>query len=406
MNPLALMSLAMQSIRQNWLRTLLTLLGIVIGVSSVIVMTSIGQGSQQQIVERMSSLGDNLLIVTPGSRSFGGVSFGAGSAAGTLDVRDVQRLQQELRNAQYISPLVRVNAQIVGGVGNWSGSIQGVDAQFPEIRRWEIATGSFFGARETQARAPVAVLGDTVVRELFPDQDPVGERIRIGSVPFTVVGTLQAKGSSAFGGDQDDVVFVPWTAAQARLTGRLDVAQVMVSAPDVSMLPELEEEVRSVVRRSHRLNEADEDDFSIRNQTEIMSVVSQTTRALTLLLGSVAAISLLVGGIGIMNMMLVAVTERTREIGLRVAVGARPRDILAQFLSESVVICVTGGLLGAAFGMLVVWVLQSIVGIAAVVRADTLIVALSFSAGVGLFFGIYPARQAARLDPIEALRYG
>ncbi|HEU4529859.1 MAG TPA: ABC transporter permease [Steroidobacteraceae bacterium] len=405
MNPLALMALALQSIRQNWLRTLLTLLGIVIGVSSVIVMTSIGQGSQQQIVERMSSLGDNLLIVTPGSRSFGGVNLGAGSA-GTLDVRDVQRLQQELRSAQYISPLVRLNAQIVGGVGNWSGSVQGVDAQFPEIRRWVVATGSFFGARETQARAPVAVLGDTVVRELFPDRDPVGERIRIGNVPFTVVGTLQAKGSSAFGGDQDDVVFVPWTAAQARLTGRLEVAQVMVSAPAASMLPDLEQEVRAVIRRSHRLNEAAEDDFSIRNQTEIMSVVSETSRALTLLLGSVAAISLLVGGIGIMNMMLVAVTERTREIGLRVAVGARPRDILAQFLSESVVICVTGGLLGAAFGMLVVWVLQSIVGIAAVVRADTLIVALSFSAGVGLFFGIYPARQAARLDPIEALRYG
>ena len=405
MNPLALLSLALQSIRQNWLRTLLTLLGIVIGVSSVIVMTAIGQGSQQQIVERMSSLGDNLLIVTAGNRSFGGVSLGAGSAA-TLDVRDVERLRQEVRSAEFLSPVVRANGQVVGGTGNWSTSIQGVDPQFAEIRRWNVASGTFFGARETQARVPVAVLGATVARELFPDRDPVGERVRVGNVPFTVIGTLESKGSSAFGGDQDDAVFVPWTTALARLTGRLDVSQVMVSAADAATLPVLEEEVRAILRRTHRLAASDADDFTIRNQTEILNVVSETTRALTLLLGSVAAISLLVGGIGIMNMMLVAVTERTREIGLRVAVGARPRDVLAQFLSESVVICVAGGLLGTLVGVAIVWLLRAIVGIAALVRPDTLIIAIAFAAAVGLFFGIYPARRASRLDPIEALRYG
>ncbi len=405
MNPLALLLLALQSIRQNWLRTLLTLLGIVIGVSSVIVMTAIGQGSQQQIVERMSSLGDNLLIVTAGNRSFGGVSLGAGSAA-TLDVRDVERLRQEVRSAEFLSPVVRANGQVVGGTGNWSTSIQGVDPQFAEIRRWNVASGTFFGARETQARVPVAVLGATVARELFPDRDPVGERVRVGNVPFTVIGTLESKGSSAFGGDQDDAVFVPWTTALARLTGRLDVSQVMVSAADAATLPVLEEEVRAILRRTHRLAASDADDFTIRNQTEILNVVSETTRALTLLLGSVAAISLLVGGIGIMNMMLVAVTERTREIGLRVAVGARPRDVLAQFLSESVVICVAGGLLGTLVGVAIVWLLRAIVGIAALVRLDTLIIAIAFAAAVGLFFGIYPARRASRLDPIEALRYG
>lgn len=401
----ALLQLALQSIRLNWLRTLLTLLGIVIGVGSVIVMTAIGRGSQQQIVARMSSLGENLLIVTPGNRRAAGVSLGAGSAA-TLDVRDVARLEDELTSAQALSPIVRAPAQIVGGVGNWSAPVQGVSPQFAEIRKWTPDAGAFFSEREVQARMSVAVLGNTVVGQLFPDRDPVGERIRIGNVPFTVIGTLASKGSSAFGGDQDDAVFIPWTTAQAKLTGQLSVSQVLVTAPDASGLPQLEEEVRAILRRTHRLAESAPDDFTIRNQTEIMNVVSETTQALTLLLGSVAAISLLVGGIGIMNMMLVAVTERTREIGLRVALGARRRDILAQFLSESVVICFTGGLLGALIGMLIAWGLESILGIAALVELDTLLIALGFAAGVGLFFGIYPARQAARLDPIEALRYG
>jgi len=396
---------ALQSIRLNWLRALLTLLGIVIGVGAVIVMTALGSGSQKEIQKRISALGDNLLIVMGGNRQSGGISFGAGSNT-NLDREDAKYLQQMLKGMKGISPVVRAPGQLVGGIGNWFTQSQGVSADFVDIRSWTLDYGSFFTDRDVQTAAPVAVLGQTVAKQLFPDRDPVGEKIRIGKTPCTIVGVLGSKGAQTFGGDQDDVVFVPWTTAQLRMTGQKDVGQILVNATDAASMPALQDEITTVLRRAHRLPPEAPDDFTIRNQTEVMSVMTETTKTLTLLLASVAAISLLVGGIGIMNMMLVAVTERTREIGLRIALGARPRDIRAQFLTESVTICFLGGVIGTTIGMLISWGVAQLLGFAAVVDTSMVVIAVSFSAGVGVFFGFYPAMRASQLDPIEALRYG
>lgn len=405
MNVLKLTLSALQSIRLNWLRTLLTLLGIVIGVGAVIVMTALGRGAQAEVTKRVASLGDNMVIVQSGARQFGGVSMGAGSSS-PIDVDDYKLLQENLRGAMAVSPIVRASSQLVGGVGNWSTQSQGVSEQFPRIRSWNMESGVFFSEREVAMRAPVVVLGKTVAQQLFPDQDPVGQQIRIGKVPCIVVGVLESKGSSSFGGDQDDVAFVPWTTAQARMTGSRYIMQILAAAPDAASIPALQDEISTILRRAHRLTPDMPDDFTIRNQTEIMNVASAATQTLTTLLASVAAISLLVGGIGIMNMMLVAVTERTREIGLRIALGARPRDIRAQFLTESVVICVIGGLLGVAIGLAVAWGIAKLLNFATAIDTAMLLTAVGFAAFVGVFFGLYPAIRASKLDPIEALRYG
>jgi putative ABC transport system permease protein len=306
---------------------------------------------------------------------------------------------------QFLSPVVRAPGQLVGGVGNWFTTSQGVGERFAELRSWTLASGVFFSEREIASRAPVAVLGQTVAQQLFPDRDPVGEKIRIGKVPCTIVGVLEAKGSSSFGGDQDDVVYVPWTTAQARMTGSRDIMQILVSATDEESMAPLQEEITTLLRRLHRLPPEAPDDFQMRSQTEIMNMRTEMTRTFTTLLASVAAISLLVGGIGIMNMMLVAVTERTREIGLRIALGARPRDIRAQFLTESIVICTIGGMLGTAMGLGISAGIASLMGFPTAVDTDMMLVAVSFAAFVGVFFGLYPAVRASKLDPIEALRY-
>jgi putative ABC transport system permease protein len=404
MSIIRLVLAALQSIRLNWLRALLTLLGIVIGVGAVIVMTALGRGAQEEVTKRVASLGNNLLIVQSGARNFGGVNLGAGSS-NPLTADDFRVLVQNATNAQAISPVVRASGQLVGGVGNWQTQSQGVGEQFLAIRSWKLESGIFFTEREVQTRAPVAVIGKTVATQLFPDQDPVGQKVRIGKVPCTIIGVLESKGSSSFGGDQDDAVFVPWTTAQARMTGDRFLQQILVSAPNEAAMPLLQEEVTAILRRSHRLPADAADDFSIRNQTEIINVVGETTRALTLLLASVASISLFVGGIGIMNMMLVAVTERTREIGLRIALGARPRDIRAQFLTESVVICVIGGLLGSSIGYGVSWMISNVLGFATSIDSKMVLISVGFAAAVGVFFGLYPALRASKLDPIEALRY-
>lgn len=405
MSPLKLILTALQSIRLNWLRALLTLLGIVIGVGSVIVMTALGRGAQNEVAKSVSAMGDNLIIVSAAARNMGGVSMGAGSS-NPITAEEYNYLRQNLRNMQYIAPVVRAPGQVVGGVGNWFTQGQGVGEQFAEIRSWPVESGMFFTAREVAARAPVAVLGKTVAEQLFPDRDPIGQQIRVGRVPCTVVGVLSAKGSTPFGGDQDDVVFIPWTTAQARMTGNRDIMQLLISAPDEASMPALQEEVTNLLRGLRRLGPESPDDFQIRTQTEIMSMRTEMTRTFTRLLASVAAISLLVGGIGIMNMMLVAVTERTREIGLRIALGARPRDIRAQFLTESVVICAIGGLLGAIIGIGVAFGISRLMGFATSVDTGMMLIAVSVAAGVGVFFGFYPAMRASKLDPIEALRYG
>ncbi|HTE39414.1 MAG TPA: ABC transporter permease [Steroidobacteraceae bacterium] len=396
---------ALQSIRLNWLRALLTLLGIVIGVGSVIVMTALGRGAQQEVQKSVSAMGDNMIMVNSGARNFGGVNMGAGTSK-PLDAEDYNFLRDNLKNMLYIAPVVRAPGQIVGGVGNWFSQSQGVGEQFAEIRSWTMASGAFFSSREVAARSPVVVLGATVAQQLFPDRDPIGEKIRVGRLSCTVVGVLEAKGSSPFGGDQDDVVYVPWTTAQARMTGNRDIMQILVSSPDEASMPDLQEEITTLLRRLHRLEGNAPDDFQMRTQTEIMNMRTEMTRTFTTLLASVAAISLLVGGIGIMNMMLVAVTERTREIGLRIALGARPKDIRAQFLAESVVICTIGGLLGTAMGIGLSMGISKLMGFPSSVDTNMMLIAVAFAAFVGVFFGLYPAVRASKLDPIEALRYG
>jgi len=404
MTYLLLLKTAIQSIRLNWLRTLLTLLGIVIGVGSVIAMTAVGQGAQQSVMKRISALGSNLLIVSSSSRSFGGVSLGSGSGS-PLTVTDMDYLRRNLTAARALTPVVNASGQLIFGSANYQSSVQGVSVEYFEVRNREIDAGTMFTEAQLQSRATVAVVGQTVISELFAGADPIGQQIRIGRIPFTVIGTLKPVGAS-FGGDQDDVVVVPYTTVQARLSGSTDINQLWIEALDQDSMELLQNEVTQGLRTVHRLAAGAEDDFRIRNQAEMISLVSASTETFTLLLGAIAGISLLVGGIGIMNMMLVAVTERTKEIGLRIAVGARGSDIMLQFLAESVLICLMGGFLGMGFGIGSAYVLQHGFNVDTVLSGDTMLVAVGFAAFVGVAFGLYPAYRASRLDPIEALRYG
>ncbi len=395
---------ALQSIRLNWLRTLLTLLGIVIGVGSVIAMTAVGQGAQESVLQRISAMGSNLLIVRSGATRTGGVNLGR-NARDTLYTRDVDFLRKTLSYATGMTPVVNANGQLVWGASNYSSNVQGVSVDYLQVRNREIESGVMFSDAEQATRATVAVVGQTVVTELFGGEDPVGQQIRIGVTPFTVIGTLKASGAG-FGGDNDDLVLVPYTTAQARLSGSDRVSQIWIQAIDKDSMTALQDEITQNLRAIHRLPAGAPDDFNIRNQADMIDLVSASTDTFTLLLGAIAGISLLVGGIGIMNMMLVAVTERTKEIGLRIAVGARGSDIMLQFLMESVLICIMGGLLGLLFGVGSAYVLQDFFGVNTALSTDTMIISVGFAAFVGVAFGLYPAYRASKLDPIEALRYG
>jgi putative ABC transport system permease protein len=399
-----LLKTAVQSIRLNWMRTLLTLLGIVIGVGSVIAMTAVGQGAQQTVLARISAMGSNLLTVTPGASRSGGVNFGRGFRS-TLFTRDVDYLRKTLTEASGLTPVVNGTGQLVWGAKNYSSSVQGVSVDYLQVRNREIESGVMFNETAQAQRATVAVVGQTVIKELFDGEDPIGQQIRVGRIPFTVIGTLTSAGAG-FGGDNDDVVIVPFTTAQARLTGSDSVNQIVVPAVDKQSMDSLQDEIAQSMRVVHRLRPNAEDDFNIRNQADMISLVSESTQTFTLLLGAIAGISLLVGGIGIMNMMLVAVTERTKEIGLRIAVGARGSDIMLQFLIESVLICVMGGLLGLCFGVGGAYALEKFFAINTALSTNTMVIAVGFAAFVGVAFGLYPAYRASQLDPIEALRYG
>ena len=399
-----LLKTAIQSIRLNWLRTLLTLLGIVIGVGSVIAMTAVGQGAQEAVVKRISAMGSNLLIVNSGASRQGGVNLGGGSRR-TLYTKDVNYLARTLTTASGITPMVNASGQLVWGAANYSSSVNGVSVDYLDVRNRQIDSGAMFTEADQTSRATVAVLGQTVVKELFGGEDPVGQKIRIGRIPFTVVGTMKTAGSG-FGGDNDDVVVVPYTTAQARLAGSDNVNQIWVKAIDKDSMDFLQTELVESLRAVHRLPARAADDFTIRNQSDMIELVSESTDTFTLLLGAIAGISLLVGGIGIMNMMLVAVTERTKEIGLRIAVGARGSDIMLQFLMESVLICVMGGFLGLLFGVGAAYALQNFFGVNTSLSTNTMIISVGFAAFVGVAFGLYPAYRASKLDPIEALRYG
>jgi putative ABC transport system permease protein len=394
----SLIKVALKSIMKNRLRSFLTMLGIIIGVASVIALISVGRGTQSDISGKIESLGTNLLMVMPGASGMGGVSRGAGSWH-TLTLGDVEKIEKEAALITNVSPIVRESAQIIAGRNNWFTSIQGVAPNYTEIRSWPVDRGSFFTDRDVKTMSKVAVLGATVADTLFPGQDPVGSQIRIGNVPFTVVGVLSGKGQNMMGSDQDDVVLAPATTVLYRLGDGKWLNSITASAVSEDQVDAAKTELQGILRRSHRLGGSEENDFSIRTQTEINEMATSVTRMMTLLLSCVAGVSLLVGGIGIMNIMLVSVTERTREIGIRLAIGAREADVLVQFLIEAAIISLMGGILGIILGF--------VKAISASVIADPLTIAISFffSGVIGVFFGFYPAKKAAAMNPIEALHY-
>ncbi|OGB63301.1 MAG: multidrug ABC transporter substrate-binding protein [Caldithrix sp. RBG_13_44_9] len=399
-----LIKTAFKSIFKNRMRSLLTSLGIIIGVSAVIVMVAIGEGSQSRIEEGIQSLGTNLIVVFPGTSSSGGVSRGAGSF-NRFTFADVEKISQEAMLVKGVSPIVRTGGQVIGGGNNWNTGIYGVSEDYFEIRNWELEYGEFFTERDVKTSNKVALLGKTVANQLFPDQDPVGQKVRIRNVPFLVIGILKAKGQSGMGTDQDDLILAPSTTVYYRLRGWRHVDMINASASSPDRIADAKKEIRAILRESHRINPGEEDDFTVSDQADISEAASETSRILTMLLGSIAGVSLLVGGIGIMNIMLVSVTERTREIGIRLSVGARGKDVLIQFLTEAVILSLSGGIIGILLSLGISFGLNKFTELYTVINPDIIMVSAIFSAAVGIFFGYYPARKASALNPIDALRY-
>ncbi len=399
-----LIGIATASILKNKMRTLLTMLGIIIGVGAVMVMVAVGQGAKDQIQRQIDNLGTNLIVVTPGASAAGGVSQGAGSFV-RLTLDDANALKQQSTLLAGVSPMIIAPVQAVGGTGNWRTLVNGVTTDYAAIRNWNVVSGRLFDDTDARSMRKVAVIGQTVARNLFPNQDPVGAQLRLRNVPFDVIGVLAPKGQTASGSDQDDVILVPSTTAQTRLSGRQFIPQILASAASKAEIPAAEQEMRGIMRESHRLADYEADDFTIRNQNDLADAAQGTTSVMTMLLAAIASISLLVGGIGIMNIMLVSVTERTREIGIRLAIGARGSDVLLQFLVEAIVMCLIGGIIGIGLGYASAAILHHATGWGTAIAPGMVGIALGFSAAVGIFFGFYPARKAAALDPIEALRY-
>ncbi|MCA3247502.1 MAG: ABC transporter permease [Azospirillum sp.] len=400
---------ALGALRANKLRSALTMLGIFIGVGAVIAIVAVGSGAREQVLRQIRTLGSNLIVVFPGNLTSGGVRLGAG-VANTLSEDDAYAIEREIAAVQNAAPTNRAGAQVVAGSANWATTVQGVTPAFFEVREWDVAAGRHFDAEEIARGAQVALLGQSVVASLFGDGDPVGETIRIRNVPFLVVGVLDRKGQNPQGQDQDDTIMVPLAAARQRVLGvnranPRSVGAILVKIRDGEDMTQAEADIRDLLRQRHRLQPQQDDDFTIRNLTEIVATRMASARTLALLLVAVAGVSLLVGGIGIMNIMLVSVTERTREIGLRMAVGARPRDILRQFLIEATALSVLGGAAGVLAGIAIAAGVAMQAGWPLVIGLETVVLAVAFSALVGMFFGWYPAHRAARLDPIEALRH-
>jgi putative ABC transport system permease protein len=405
----AAMRMALASLRVNKLRTALTMLGIIIGVAAVIAMVSVGAGAQERIAEQIRSMGSNLIVVFPGAQTSGGIRWGLGSQQ-TLTEEDARAIGIEVSAAEVAAPSVRGTAQTIFGNLNWSTVIQGVTPDYVEAREWPIANGRMLGTQDVDGAAKVVVLGDTVWHSLFGDTDPIGQTIRIKKVPFTVIGVLEPKGQSAFGQDQDDLVLIPLSTAKKKVLGvnksnPRAVGQISVRVRDADLMGEAEEQIRGILRQRHRLQSGQDDDFQVRVLAEMFAAQEESARVMTMLLAAIASVSLLVGGIGIMNIMLVSVTERTREIGLRMAVGARGRDILAQFLVEAVTLSAVGGIMGVGLGVGVSVVIANLAEWSTDVSFQAVALAFAFAGIVGVFFGFYPAQKASRLDPIEALRY-
>jgi len=409
MSLIALLRLALRALAVNKLRSALTMLGIIIGVAAVIVMIAVGAGAQARVEQQIRSLGANLLLILSGARTQGGVRLGVGSNY-TLSEEDALAINREIAEA-LAAPALRGGAQVVWGNSNWATQIYGTTPDYLEVRQWPLAQGRVFEPAEMAGAGKVCVVGQTVVRQLFASADPVGQVIRIKRVPFTVVGVLETKGQSLMGSDQDDVILVPIATARSRVLGSASLAKqsavstIWVKVADGYDTKVVEEQVRALLRQRHRLQPGAEDDFSLRNLAEFMAAQEAASRVFALLLAAVASVSLVVGGIGIMNIMLVSVTERTREIGLRMALGARTRDILGQFLVEAVTLSLIGGLVGVLIGVGGALAVARIADWQVVLPGGAVALAVAFAFAIGVFFGFYPARKAARLNPVEALRF-
>jgi putative ABC transport system permease protein len=396
---------AFRSLAKNKMRTFLTMLGIIIGVASVIAMLAIGQGSKESIQSQIANLGTNLLTIYPSAGMTGGVRMEAGSSA-RLTLEDYEAVATRCPSVLYSTPCVRTGGQIVASGQNWRTSVWGVYPDYFQIRNLKIESGETWSTTEDKSGAKVCVVGHTVSNNLFGENsDPVGRMIRVNNIPFKVVGIFEAKGQNAFGQDQDDILIAPFTTVQSRMLTISYINTMMVSAKSEEAIPEATEEITQVLKERHRLGPSEDPDFSIRSQADIASAATATSGILTILLASIASISLLVGGIGIMNIMLVSVTERTREIGIRMGVGARSRDVLLQFLIEALLISLIGGLLGVGLGVLASNIITSIMNWPVTITIQSILLAFLFSTAIGIFFGWYPARKAARLNPIDALRY-
>ncbi len=395
---------ALKALRKNKLRSLLTVLGVVIGVCAVITLVNLGSGAQISIQKAISGLGTNLLVIFPGSVTQGGIRTGYGTVT-TLIPEDAEAILSECADVQMVTPIVTSAAQVVFQNQNWSTSILGADTDYQLIKNWPLALGEFFTLQDVKAATKVCVLGETVAEKLFVKQNPVGQVIRVKRIPFRVVGVLTPKGQTAFGQDQDDTIIVPYTTAQKRLVGITHINMIMASAVSVEGTAAAQEQIKNLLRHRHKIKKGDDDDFTVRNLADLTAVFSTITGILTLLLGSIASISLLVGGIGIMNIMLVSVTERTKEIGIRLSVGATSQDILLQFLLEAILLSLIGGGIGILFGMGITSTVSYFTGWPSPVSLYAILIAFLFASGVGIFFGLYPARKASRMNPIDALRY-
>lgn len=395
---------ATKSIMKSRMRSLLTALGIIIGVAAVVVMVAIGDGAQLKVEEQIASLGSNLIIITPGASNTGGVRGGAGTF-NRFTFDDVEKITNEATLAKAVSPVVMARSQIIGGIGNWFTIVQGVSQDYLNIRDWQLKSGEFFTDRDVTARAKVCVLGSEVAKNLFPNDDPIGQTVRIRNVPFKVIGVLTEKGQTAVGTSNDDVIFAPSRTVLERLSGGRFISSIQVSALSNQRIPAAINELKTLMRESHKLTQGEQDDFTVRDQSDITEAATETSRILTILLASVAGVSLVVGGIGIMNIMLVSVTERTREIGIRLSVGARASDILIQFLTEATVLSLSGGVIGVAFSFLITYLLNHYTSQTAYIKPQIIMIAFGFAGAIGIFFGFYPARKASALNPIDALRY-
>ncbi len=405
MNAFNLIQIALRALQRNKLRAFLTMLGIIIGVAAVIAMVAIGEGSKKSIQDQISAMGSNMITIRPNSNVTGGARLDA-TTVQSLTEDDVVALEKNMQYINAVSPAVSSRGQAINGAFNWSTTMQGVSPDYLRIRDWPISDGFSFNASDVTSAAKVCLLGQTVVDNLFPNgESPVGKIIRFKTIPMKVIGVLQKKGENAFGQDQDDIILTPYTTVQKRIQSSIYFQNIYASAIDENSTDAATQEVSDVLRRTHRLKQGDDDDFTVRTQAELINTFSSTSQLLTVLLAAIAGISLVVGGIGIMNIMYVSVTERTREIGLRMSIGARGIDILLQFLIEAILISITGGIIGIALGVTATKVVTAFLSWPTLVTQSSIIISFMVCVITGVFFGYYPAQKASRLDPIEALRY-